>query len=297
MKQPSGQHGLYDPSTEHDACGVGFVVNMKGHKSHEIVDNALTILKNLLHRGACGCEENTGDGVGILIQKPHKFFQRVCAEINIKLPDTDSYGAGMVFLPVDSKQSKNCQEIFEKIIKEEGQHLLGWRDVPTDDSLLGPSAKADEPTFKQIFIGKNEKLDSAAFDRKLYVIRKRVEHAIWNSELSEQNLFYIPSLSYRTFVYKGMLTGEQIEPMFPEIADTDVESAMALVHQRFSTNTFPQWRLAHPFRYVAHNGEINTARGNANWMRAREALCESDLFGDDLQKLFPVVIEGGSDRK
>ena len=268
---------------------------MKGVKSHKIVDNALVILKNLLHRGACGCEENTGDGVGILIQKPDKFFQRVCKEAGIKLPENESYGAGMVFLPVDPEQSKHCQDIFERIAKEEGQQFLGWRDVPTDDSLLGPTAKKDEPTFKQVFIGKANAIDSAAFDRKLYVIRKRVENEIWNSDLSQKNLFYIPSLSYRTFVYKGMLTGEQIEPMFPELGDHDVESAMALVHQRFSTNTFPEWRLAHPFRYVAHNGEINTARGNANWMRAREALCESDLFGDDLQKLFPVVIEGGSD--
>jgi glutamate synthase domain-containing protein 2/glutamate synthase domain-containing protein 1/glutamate synthase domain-containing protein 3 len=295
MKQAPEQQGLYDPSTEHDACGVGFVVNMKGNKTHEIVENALTILKNLLHRGACGCEENTGDGVGLLIQKPHKFFQRVCKEIGIELPETDSYGAGLVFLPVDAGQSKRCQEMFEQIIEEEGQQLLGWRDIPTDDSSIGPTAKAGEPTFKQIFIGKNEALDSAAFDRKLYVIRKRVENAIWSSDLSEQNLFYMPSLSYRTFVYKGMLTGTQIEPMFPEISDPDVESALALVHQRFSTNTFPAWRLAHPFRYVAHNGEINTSRGNANWMRARESLCESELFGDDLKKLFPIVIEGGSD--
>ncbi len=295
MTKMPEQPGLYEPSTEHDSCGVGFVVNMKGVKSHETVDNALIILKNLLHRGACGCEENTGDGVGILIQKPDKFFQRVCKEINIELPETNSYGAGLVFLPVDETESKHCQDAFERIIQEEGQHFLGWRDVPTDDSSLGPSAKKDEPTFKQIFIGKSEGLDAAAFDRKLYVIRKRIENEIWNSELTQQNLFYIPSLSYRTFVYKGMLTGNQIEPMFPELSDPDVESALALVHQRFSTNTFPEWRLAHPFRYVAHNGEINTARGNANWMRAREALCESELFGDDLQKIFPVVIEGGSD--
>ncbi len=295
MKQAPEQQGLYDPSTEHDACGVGFVVNIKGQKSRAIVENALTILKNLLHRGACGCEENTGDGVGILIQKPHKFFLRVCKEIGFDLPDYESYGAGLVFLPVDETQSKRCQQIFEKIIEEEGQHLLGWRDVPIDDSSLGPTAKDGEPTFKQIFIGKNDNLNSEAFDRKLYVIRKRVENEIWSSDMSERNLFYVPSLSYGTFVYKGMLTGEQIEPMFPDINDPDVESAMALVHQRFSTNTFPAWRLAHPFRYVAHNGEINTSRGNANWMRARESLCESDLFGDDLKKLFPVVISGGSD--
>ncbi len=287
--------GLYEPSTEHDACGVGFVVDIKGRKSHKIVDNAFTILKKLLHRGACGCEENTGDGVGILIQKPDKFFRRVCTEIGIKLPETEKYGAGLVFLPVDADQSKRCRAIFERIVKEENQHVLGWRDVPTDDAALGPSAKESEPDFKQIFISKNDAIDPAAFERKLYVIRKRVEHEIWNSDLSQRNLFYVASLSRRTFIYKGMLTGPQIEPMFPDLGAPDVESALALVHQRFSTNTFPSWRLAHPFRYIAHNGEINTVRGNVNWMRAREALCDSDLFGDDLKKLFPIVIEGGSD--
>ena len=295
MKKFQEQQGLYEPQTESDACGVGFVVNMKGRKSHEIVDNALTILKNLLHRGACGCEENTGDGVGILIQKPHKFFKRVCSDININLPNDDKYGTGMVFLPVNKSQSKDCQKIFEKIIKEENQKLLGWRDVPTNDSSLGPTAKEGEPTFKQIFIGKNKDLDSAAFDRKLYIIRKRVENIIWNSDMTEQSLFYVPSLSCRTFLYKGMLTGTQIEPMFPDLSDPDVESALALVHQRFSTNTMPEWKLAHPFRYISHNGEINTVRGNSNWMRARESLCKSELFGDDISKLFPIVTEGGSD--
>ena len=290
------KEGLYDPANEHDACGVGFVVDIKGRKSHQTVVDALTILKNLLHRGACGCEENTGDGVGILIQKPHKFFVRECKKIGIELPEEDQYGAGLVFLPTDVKQADRCQQIISGIVEEEGQVLLGWRDLPIDDSMLGPSAVAGEPDFKQVFIGRGEQIkDSSAFERKLYVIRKRAENTIWNSDLSEQELFYVPSLSYRTFVYKGMLTGTQIEPMFPDITDPDVESALALVHQRFSTNTFPAWRLAHPFRYVAHNGEINTARGNANWMRAREALCESDLFGDDLKKLFPIVIEGGSD--
>ena len=295
MKKFQEQQGLYEPQTESDACGVGFVVNMKGRKSHEIVDNALTILKNLLHRGACGCEENTGDGVGILIQKPHKFFKRVCGDININLPNDDEYGTGMVFLPVNKSQSKDCQKIFEKIIKEENQKLLGWRDVPTNDSSLGPTAKEGEPTFKQIFIEKNKDLDSAAFDRKLYIIRKRVENIIWNSDMTEQSLFYVPSLSCRTFLYKGMLTGTQIEPMFPDLSDPDVESALALVHQRFSTNTMPEWKLAHPFRYISHNGEINTVRGNSNWMRARESLCKSELFGDDISKLFPIVTEGGSD--
>ncbi len=289
--------GLYDPAYEHDACGVGFVVDIKGRKSHKIVENAVTILKNLIHRGACGCEENTGDGVGMLTQLPHKFFMRVCKDIGINLPEFGQYGAGMVFLPNDAGQQKHCMEQFARIISEEGQQLLGWRDVPYDSSSLGSMAKAGEPTFKQIFIGRNESLrDEASFERKLYVIRKRIEHEISNDlNLSEKEHFYIPSLSYKTCVYKGMLTGSQFEPMFPDISEPDFESALALVHQRFSTNTFPAWELAHPFRYISHNGEINTVRGNANWMRARESLCSSSLFGDDLQKLFPIVIEGGSD--
>ena len=294
MADSSKQQGLYHPSTEHDSCGVGFVVDIKGRQSHRIVKDALTILKNLLHRGACGCEENTGDGVGILIQKPDRFFRRVCRDMD--LPECDRYGAGLVFLPVSPDQARQCETVFEEIVAEEGQHVLGWRDVPTDDSSLGPSARAGEPDFKQIFIGcSSEITEPAAFERKLYLIRKRVEHRIWNSGLSEKKLFYVPSLSYRTFLYKGMLTGLQIESMFPDISDPDVVSAMALVHQRFSTNTLPEWKLAQPFRYICHNGEINTVRGNANWMRARESLCESKLFGDDLQKLLPIVIEGGSD--
>ncbi len=291
---PAG--GLYDPAREHDSCGVGFVVDIKGRRSRAIVDNALTILKNLLHRGACGCEENTGDGVGLLLQKPHRFFLRECAAAGFQLPEEEQYGAGMVFLPRDPAQAQECRQIFQRIVAEEGQSVLGWRDVPVDDSLLGPTARAGEPTFKQIFIGRADDVpDAAAFERKLYVIRKRAEHEVWGSAMEQKDLFYIPSLSWRTFVYKGMLTGSQIEPMFPDIADPEVESAMALVHQRFSTNTFPSWRLAQPFRYMCHNGEINTVRGNINWMRAREALCESGLFGDDLAKIFPVVIEGGSD--
>jgi glutamate synthase (ferredoxin) len=298
--KPNSRHskqGLYDPANEHDACGVGFVVDIKGRKSHKIVDNAVTILKNLIHRGACGCEDNTGDGVGMLTQLPHKFFSRVCKELGFELPEYAHYGAGMVFLPNDATQQKHCINEFNKIIEQEGQQLIGWRDVPIESSSLGSMAKEGEPTFKQIFIGRNDSIqDDISFERKLYVIRKRIEHTIYNNvELSERDHFYIPSLSYRTCVYKGMLTGSQFEPMFPDVSEPDFESAMALVHQRFSTNTFPAWELAHPFRYVAHNGEINTARGNANWMRAREPLCKSELFGDDLEKLFPIVLEGGSD--
>jgi glutamate synthase (ferredoxin) len=288
--------GLYQPDYEHDSCGVGFVADIKGRQSHQIVENGLTILKKLVHRGACGCEENTGDGVGMLVQMPHKFFSRVCKESSITLPERGHYGAALVFLPNDPDQSGQCQQILEKIISDEGQTLLGWRDVPTDDSSLGPTAKMGEPTFRQLFIGRSKYIrDDAEFERKLYIIRKLAENAVDNSDLSEKDRFYMPSLSCRTFIYKGMLTVSQLELMFPDLLESDFESALSLVHQRFSTNTFPAWKLAHPFRYVAHNGEINTVRGNANWMRAREALCESGLFGDDLKKIFPICIEGGSD--
>ena len=287
--------GLYDPQFEHDSCGVGFVVDIKGRKSHRIVTQALTVLKNLLHRGACGCEVNTGDGAGILIQMPHAFLARECGTLGITLPAPRWYGAGLVFLPTDPSQAARCKAIFEEIIREEGQALLGWRDVPTDDSPVGPSARAVEPIFMQIFIGRDAALlDDPAFERKLYVIRKRVEHAIYGSDMPGRKRFYLPSLSSNTLIYKGMLSADQIETMFPDVVDPAVESALALVHQRFSTNTFPSWPLAHPYRYLAHNGEINTLRGNINWMHAREALCESDLL-PDLQKILPIVLEGGSD--
>ena len=288
--------GLYDPRYEHDACGVGFVVDMKGRKSHAIVAQALTILKNLEHRGACGCEENTGDGAGILIQMPHAFLKHATALAGFALPDPGQYGAGLVFLPRDPGAARECQRLFETIVREEGQTPLGWRDVPTDDSSLGPTAREAEPAFKQIFIGRNANLaDGASFERKLFVIRKRVEHAITKSTFDERGMFFIPSLSARTLIYKGMLTPTQVEAMFPDLRDATLESGLALVHSRFSTNTFPSWPLAHPYRYIAHNGEINTLRGNVNWMRAREALCESPLFGADLKKILPAVIEGGSD--
>ncbi len=289
------RQGLYDPAHEHDACGVGFVVDMKGRKSHTIVKQALTVLKNLLHRGACGCEVNTGDGAGILLQMPHAFLARECALIGITLPAPKWYGAGLVFLPTDPGQAARCRQVFEEIIREEGQTLLGWREVPTDDSPVGPSARAAEPVIRQIFIGRDPAIRAdRQFERTLYVIRKRVEHAIYGTDMSQRKLFYLPSLSSNTLIYKGMLSADQIETMYPDIVDPAVESALALVHQRFSTNTFPSWPLAHPYRYLAHNGEINTLRGNINWMRAREALCESELL-PDLKKILPIVLEGGSD--
>jgi len=288
--------GLYEPATEHDACGVGFVVDMKGRKSHAIVSQALTILKNLQHRGACGCEENTGDGAGILVQMPHGLFADEAKRLGFVLPDPGHYGAGIVFLPRDTQQAEACQRLMERVIAEEGQRLLGWRDVPVDDSMIGPTARGCEPLFRQVFIGRGATAaDAAAFERKLFVIRKRAEHAVAQSSISEREVFYLPSLSARTLVYKGMLTPDQVEQFFTDLQNPALESAMALVHSRFSTNTFPSWPLAHPFRYVAHNGEINTLRGNINWMRAREALCASQTFGADLQKLFPIVLDGGSD--
>jgi len=289
------RQGLYDPRFEHDSCGVGFVVDIRGRKSHRIVTQALTVLKNLLHRGACGSEASTGDGAGILIQMPHAFLSRVCAMLGITLPAPRWYGAGLVFLPTDPAQAARCRAVFEQIIREEGQRLLGWRNVPTNDAPLGPSARAVEPVIEQIFIGRSPDLaDDQAFERRLYVIRKRVEHAIYGSDLPARKSFYIPSLSSNTLIYKGMLSADQIETMYPDVTDPAVESALALVHQRFSTNTFPSWPLAHPYRYLAHNGEINTLRGNINWMRAREGLLHSDLI-PDLKKILPIILEGGSD--
>ena len=294
--RPSPQ-GLYDPRFEHDACGVGFVVHVKGVRSHAIVSQALQVLVNLLHRGACGCEVNTGDGAGILLQIPDKFFRKEARNLGFVLPPEGAYGVGSVFLPRDGAARATIEALMAQIVEEEGQTLLGWRDLPTDDRLVGASAAATEPYFKQLFIGANGQRDRAAFERKLYVIRKRIEHAVDKLPISsgDKKYFYIPSLSANTLIYKGMLIADQIETMFPDLTDPDVESALALVHQRFSTNTFPSWPLAHPYRYVAHNGEINTLRGNINWMHAREALCESDLLGEDLKKILPVIREGGSD--
>src|SRR5262245_47554076 len=289
--------GLYHPDHEHDACGVGFVVDMKGHVSHTIVRKALQVLINLLHRGACGCEPNTGDGAGILLQMPDRFLRRECARIGFELPPVKHYGAGLVFLPREAMQADKVRAIFHSIVDDEGQCLLGWRNVPCDDSPLGDSARAVRPTIKQVFIARGAGItDDAEFERKLYVIRKQFEKAVAALDIPENKFAYIPSLSSNTLIYKGMLSADQIEGMYPDLVDPDVESALALVHQRFSTNTFPSWPLAHPYRYVAHNGEINTLRGNINWMRAREALCRSAMISDtDLRKVLPVTREGLSD--
>ncbi len=290
------KQGLYDPQFEHDSCGVGFVVNIKGKKSHKIIRDALTVLINLNHRGACGCEANTGDGAGILMQMPHGFFKEVARKDKIKLPPLGDYGVAMVFLPRDPNERRTCETMFENIVVEEGQKFLGWRIVPTDNATLGATARASEPFVQQAFIRRNAKLaDDMAFERKLYVIRKRAERAIRYSGVKGGHWFYISSLSCRTLVYKGMLLTEQMDQFYPDLKNPAMESALALVHSRFSTNTFPSWERAHPYRYIAHNGEINTLRGNINWMHARQAMFQSDLFGDDIKKMLPIINTDGSD--
>lgn len=290
------KQGLYDPSFEHDACGIGVVANIKGKKSNDILRQALRTLINLDHRGGQGCEPNTGDGAGVLMQIPHTFLQRECAKININLPNADDYGVGMVFLSPDAAERGNCEKIVEDIIKEEGQILLGWRTVPVDNSSLGSMAKSVEPFIRQLFIAPNPQIkDKLAFERKLYVIRKRAKKAIRYSGIKGGEYFYFASLSSSTIVYKGMLTPEQVDTFYLDLQDPTVETALALVHSRFSTNTFPSWERAHPNRYMIHNGEINTLRGNVNWMHARQAMCESEVFGDDLAKVLPLLDNEGSD--
>jgi len=290
------KQGLYDPRFEHDACGIGFVVNIKGEKSHEIVQQALTVLQNLDHRGACGCEDNTGDGAGILLQIPHAFLQHACDGIGLQLPRPGQYGVGMIFLPRDREQRHQCERRFEDIVRREGQEVLGWRSVPTDNLYLGETAKSREPFIRQVFIKRSADLhDDLAFERKLYIIRRQAENAIRYASIPGGDYFYIPSLSYKTLVYKGMLTPRQVMTFYPDLSDPLVETALAVIHSRFSTNTFPSWERSHPYRYMIHNGEINTLRGNENWMHARQAMLASELFGDDMRKLFPIIQEDGSD--
>ena len=290
---PSKQ-GLYDPANEKDSCGIGFVANIKGVQSHDIVRKGLQVLDNLFHRGAQGCDPCTGDGAGILIQVPHEFLKKACVDVGIKLPDAGRYGVGMVFLPPLALQRKPCETVFEQIIAEEGARLLGWRDVPVNSEAIGPQARQTEPFMRQVFIAR-DLLDGAEFERKLYVIRKRVEKAVRESGLEGREYFYIPSLSGNTVIYKGLLLPYQIPQYYPDLTDSSLVSALALIHSRFSTNTFPTWPLAHPYRYICHNGEINTLKGNVNWMQARQGRLKSDLFGDDIPKLFPIVYEHQSD--
>jgi glutamate synthase (NADPH/NADH) large chain len=287
--------GLYDPAHEHDACGIGFVASISGQKSHDIIRKGIQVLLNLAHRGACGCDPETGDGAGILIQIPHKFFARECEKLGFKLPAPGQYAVGMTFLPVEKHPRLQSEGILERIIKEEGLTLLGWRDTPVYASAIGRVARASQPYIQQVFVKCAPGMDEDAFERKLYVVRKRAENEIRESAVEDAEMFYIPSLSCRTIVYKGLLLAQQMDNFYRELADPDVISALCLVHQRFSTNTFPSWQRAHPYRYIAHNGEINTLRGNVNWMHARQSLLNSPLFGEDIKKLFPIIAPDGSD--
>ncbi|MGH9717892.1 MAG: glutamate synthase large subunit [Candidatus Acidiferrales bacterium] len=287
--------GLYDPRQEHDACGVGFVANIEGQKSHEIVMKGVQILINLTHRGACGCDPQTGDGAGILIQIPHTFFDRECARLGFSLPAPGEYGVGMVFLPVDRQERLLCEGILEKAARDQGLTVLGWRDTPINGNTIGRLARNTQPYIEQIFVRRGRDMDQDTLERKLYVMRKIAQNKVVQSDMKEKDFFYVPSLSSRTIVYKGLLLAPQITNFYRELSDPDVTSGLCLVHQRFSTNTFPSWRLAHPYRYVCHNGEINTLRGNMNWMHARQSVLASPLFGDDIKKLLPIITPGGSD--
>ncbi|HEY7311221.1 MAG TPA: glutamate synthase large subunit [Gemmataceae bacterium] len=330
------KQGLYDPRHEHDACGVGFIVHLKNRQSHQIVRDALRILNNLEHRGASGSEKNTGDGAGILLQMPHTFLHKECAKVGIDLPAPGEYGVGMIFLPSDPRGREICEKALERVVREEGQTVLGWRTVPVNASPLGKTAREAMPVIRQIFIGRrtgfqscrgNETgsescptTDDLAFERKLYVIRRRIENLLkpspfgpdsseefytrWEADVQREvealhathrAMFYVPSLSHKTIIYKGMLNAGQLPQFYPDLNDPTLESALGMVHSRFSTNTFPTWARSHPYRYIAHNGEINTLRGNVNWMTARERMFSSPLFGDDIKKILPVIDQSGSD--
>ncbi|MEL7224725.1 MAG: glutamate synthase subunit alpha, partial [Cyanobacteria bacterium J06576_12] len=295
-KKPSGpaRQGLYNPQNEHDACGVGFVVQMKGKASHDIVQQGLTILLNLDHRGAVGAEPNTGDGAGILMQMPHKFMAKVAAAEGIELPGAGQYGVAMIYATPDEAVRAEGRKRFEKVAAAAGVDVLGWRDVPTDNESLGPTAKGSEPFMQQAFIGRGSMspdADELALERKLYLVRKLAHREITEID----SYWYVSSASCRTVVYKGMLMPVQVGKYYLDLNDPDMESALSLVHSRFSTNTFPSWERAHPYRYIAHNGEINTLRGNINWMTARQSMFESELFGDDLDKARPLINTDGSD--
>src|SRR5947209_16868499 len=287
QRTPPGATGLYHPQNEHDACGVAMVAKLREGPDHAVVEKALTALENLEHRGAEGADPNTGDGAGILLQIPDAFFRAVVGD---ELPAPGHYGVGVCYLPQDPQRQIALVALVEETIAAEGQELIAWRDVPVDDRHVGDTARLSAPVIRQVVIGAAQELagDPDAFERKLYVVRRLVEREA-GAELA------LPSFSARTLVYKGMLTAPQLPRYFTDLRDPRVASRLALVHSRFSTNTFPSWELAHPFRMIAHNGEVNTLRGNINWMRARESQLASELFGDDMAKVIPVVRPGGSD--
>ena len=287
------KQGLYDSVNEHDSCGVGFIVNIEGHKSHEIVNNGLEILRNLTHRGAVGADPKAGDGAGILLQIPDAFFRSVVDET---LPEVGHYAVGMLFMPNSPAGQAEARGVVERYVLDEGQTIICWRKVPVNNKNLGKSVLPTEPVIWQVIVGRGKNVKSQDdFERKLFVIRKQIERRIFSSDIQEKSDFYITTLSSRLINYKGMLLANQVGEFYPDLVDEKMESAMALVHQRFSTNTFPTWELAHPFRMIAHNGEINTLRGNVNWMAARKSTLFSDVLGDDIDKVWPVIPEGQSD--
>ena len=289
-------YGLYDPALEKDSCGVGFIANIKGEKSHQIISDAISILCNLEHRGAVGADPRAGDGAGILVQIPHAFFTRKARELGFKLPEPGAYAVGALFMPKEKAWRKVIQSIIADQIKDEGLKLLGWRDVPTDNSSLGETVKPTEPANMQVFIGRGTQIkDEVEFERRLYILRKSISQAIYQRRDRGMAGYYPCSLSCRTVIYKGMFLADQLGKYYPDLHEPDFESALALVHQRFSTNTFPTWSLAHPYRMIAHNGEINTLRGNTNWMAARQASVHSELYGKDISRLWPISYEGQSD--
>jgi glutamate synthase (NADPH/NADH) large chain len=288
--------GLYDPQNEHDSCGLGFIANVKGVKTHKIIQDGIKILENLEHRGATGADPLMGDGAGMLIQIPHEFFVAECTAVGFDLPSAGQYSVGFFFTPKDKKSQKLIKDSIETIARDAGQTLLGWRVVPTNNSELSqdPEIMAAEPMHWQGFFSRPKNLSDDAFERKIYILRRSISNAV-RGKLKREEDFYPVSMSSRTIVYKGMFLADQLAPYYQDLSDERFKSALALVHQRFSTNTFPSWRLAHPYRMVAHNGEINTKRGNVNWMAARQATLSSPLFGDDIKKIWPVSYEGESD--
>src|SRR5262244_482892 len=288
--------GLYDPALDKDSCGVGFIADIKGRRSHKLIEDALAILCNLEHRGAVGADPRAGDGAGILVQIPHKFFAKKVDRLGFSLPKPGEYAVGALFMPRDPDWRQVIRDIYSQMIKREGMTLLGWREMPTNNSTLGESVKPTEPVHLQVFIGRGKKIKSETeFERRLYILRKSISHAIYTRKERRLSGYYPVSISCRTVVYKGMFLADQLCTYYPDLHDKDFESALALVHQRFSTNTFPTWSLAHPYRMIAHNGEINTLRGNNNWMAARQASVSSDLFGEDIEKLWPISYEGQYD--
>ena len=286
------KQGLYLPEFEHENCGAGFICNLKGEKTNQIIHDALEILVKLEHRGGVSSDGKTGDGAGLLIDIPHTYFNRVCS---FNLPNQRQYAVGMVFLPKNTNQYNFCKNTFEKEIIAQGLLVLGWREVPVDSSQLGKIALASEPNIEQLFIGKTEKITEANFKAKLYAARKITEHAIANSKMSESAYFYVSSLSTTTLIYKGIIMPEDIGPYYKDLQETDLVTRLALVHQRFSTNTMPTWELAQPFRHLCQNGEINTLRGNVSRMRVREEIMKSTIFGPQIDKLFPIILPGKSD--